>query len=181
MAGTSRSFWTAAQAWYGTHVGAQRKAKRLGVPGPKTGKLDWEADPERVKRSAAGNALLAQKLTGSAQVKVDPRLAEDMYQLAAKVVPVLRDAYDEHMGGFALKVFQSWPVASGLSKALISLEYTAQSNGIRFIGRLVSRAPYTQFIKNTPHRTLIQDPAQGVRDAIGQQVLTELQKGPGNG
>lgn len=62
------------------------------------------------------------------------------------VAPKLAAAYDKVLGRFIFDAWREWPVSTGLSKSLLDIEL--EQSGETFTGRVVSRAPYTVFIKD---------------------------------
>tara|TARA_R110000744_G_scaffold187259_9_gene306696 strand:+ start:1627 stop:2454 length:828 start_codon:yes stop_codon:yes gene_type:complete len=78
-------------------------------------------------------------------IKVDPKLAERTAKAIAKTCPIIAEPFNRHMGPLALRAFNQWPVETGLSKSLLSLEYKVDSGEIR--GVLKDAAPYAYFIR----------------------------------
>ncbi len=158
-------FWGAQSTWWSSRKDAQKKASKL-----RTG------DPVG-KRFLGAMADGAQWLTGGGQtglVRVDPRLQRDVLEILRKVAPKLIEAYEEHIGGLAQETFDSWPVKTGLSKALLSLEFVLAGDTAR--GRLVSRAPYTPYIKGQPYRTF-EAKGHNLAKTIADQALGEIVRG----
>lgn len=77
------------------------------------------------------------------------RFPAELLQLVAErieaIAPRLSAAYDSELGRFALDAWREWPVATGLSRSLLDVE--VEQRGETLHGRVVSRAPYTVFIK----------------------------------
>ena len=107
-------------------------------------------------------------------VRVPPELYEAVLEMMQAVAPALQAAYDKHLAALAFLAWKAWPVASGLSKSLLALEYEVSEGGDTFTGRIRSRAPYTVFIAGQPHRVLIENKAAAVADKIGTDALDEL-------
>lgn len=84
-----------------------------------------------------------------ALITVDPSHSLIVLDLIERIAPSLARAYERHMGDIAQAAFRDWPVRSGLSKSLLTLEYTTTGGGTRFVGRLRNRAPYAWFIRYT--------------------------------
>lgn len=119
-----------------------------------------------------GHKGLAGRFAG---IRVDPALQAIIADELARVAPALQGAFDEHLGKLAFKAWREWPVATGLSKSLLALEYSSSGTG-RFTGSLSSRAPYTVFIKGQPHR-LIDRVGLDVASRIADDALTDLARG----
>jgi len=103
-------------------------------------RANWTIRGDRYLRRYGG-------MKPDALVQVDPDLQMHVLGLIEQIAPVLGRAYDVHLGKLAQDAFRLWPVRSGLSKSLLSLEYTTSHGGIRFIGRVRNRAPYAYFIR----------------------------------
>ncbi len=163
----AEEFWSSQSAWWSGHKEAQDKARFARVESPVG------------RRFLGALADGSQFLTGGAPqtglIRVDPRLQRDLLVLIQRAAPALVAAFDEHLGGLAQAAFSQWPVRSGLSKALVSLEFTMADSTMR--GRLVSRAPYTPYIKGQPHRTLIDQKGAAVAERIAVAAIEEIVHG----
>ena len=107
-------------------------------------------------------------------VTVDPRLSRIVVDLMEGVAPRLQAAFDAHLGKLALNALREWPVMTGLSQSLLSLEYEVSDGGDTFTGRVRSRAGYTVFIAGQPHRHLIDRPGGEAADRIASDALDEI-------
>jgi len=81
-----------------------------------------------------------------ALVQVDPNFHRTIAALVERVAPTVAAAYNQHLGKVASKAFDKWPVKTGLSKSLLSLEYEVAPDGSTLTGSLRSLAPYSLFI-----------------------------------
>lgn len=160
----SRSFWAAVSSWYSSKPNARRKGERLGVmPATPGSGVAWQPNGARLLRQGGRPAGL---------IQVDRKLHDILVEMMNAVAPAVVSSYDENFGGLAIKAFREWPWDSGLSRSMLSLEYSIE--GDRFVGRFVSLAPYTMFIKGAPHRTLIDRPAVPMVMRLGDKVLDTL-------
>lgn len=164
MMGVSKAFWNASSAWFRAHKAAQAKARAEGRSPDTAGAKEarW------VQRGA--KYLRARPSLPSQLIRVDPALSQGVLDLMEAMAPQLVGAYDRELGGLAFRAWRQWPVATGLSRSLVSLEYEVQGDGT-FVGHLRSRAPYTVFIKGQPHRQLIDRPSREVATRIAEQAL----------
>lgn len=156
----SNAFWAAQVNWLGS-------AEANATAGPPSGSLGakrarWELRGEKYMRNTGiknANQL----------VRPDPALQRAVVDLIEAVAPAVVRAYDKHLGPLAAEALERWPVASGLSKSLLSLEYTTGSDGLTFKGRIVSRAPYSIFIrastKTEAEKRKAQEKAAAIRAA----------------
>jgi hypothetical protein len=160
----SRSFWGAVASWYDSKPRARAKGERLGVmPAAPGAGVAWQPNGERFFRKGGRTSSL---------IQADRKLHDILVEMVNAAAPAVVTSYDEQFGGLAIKAFREWPWASGLSRAMLSLEYTVE--GDRFVGRFVSGAPYTMFIRGAPHRTLIDRPAAPMVMRLGDKVLDIL-------
>jgi len=167
----SSAFWTASTAFWGA-ITANGRAKAKGY-NPPLSKAERKADlwTRRGEHYLRGQAGLFQRLGGSAkvQVLVDPELTQDVLRTLDRMAPAVAAVWDRHLGALALNAFRNWPVATGLSRALIQLDYIA--DGDQFVGRVKSAAPYTYFIAGSPHWKLIRTPGRALGIVLGREVL----------
>jgi hypothetical protein len=167
----SRSFWAASESWT-----AQRRKSIDTAVAAGQGRADqivrkearWQASYRRYLRAYDG---LADRFDG---IRPDPRLNDIVIGLMESIAPRLQAAYDAHLAALAFAAWRDWPVDSGLSKSLLSLEYEVSEGGDTFTGRIRSRAGYTVFIAGQPHRVLIDRPAAAVADAIATDALDDI-------
>lgn len=105
-------------------------------------------------------------------VRVDQKLQGELLKLAESVAPRLTRAMDKHLSRLAFDVWREWPVDTGLSRALLDLEYTLAPGG-RFRAVFASRAPYTMFIVHQPHR-MMERGGQFAAFAIAEEAIDDL-------
>jgi len=112
---------------------------------------EYQASPSAVRKratwSARGNRYLRASggLRRDDLVQPDPDLNRKLALLTEQAFPVVSRAFNDHLGPVAVAAFESWPVASGLSKSLLDLEY--KIDGDALVGVLVDRAPYAYYIR----------------------------------
>lgn len=164
----SEAFWAAQSAFWGA-VTKNGRAKATGY-NPPVSRAERKAElwTERGAKYLRGEPRLAAK-AGPVEVEVDPQLYRDVLAAAERMAPAVVRAWDRHLSRLAFDAWRKWPVATGLSRALIRLEYLAA--GEQYVGRVVSAAPYTYFIDGHPHRKLIAVPGKGLAPALGREVL----------
>lgn len=162
----SEAFWSAQSAFWGAVTSKGRaKADGFGVSKAERKAQLWS---ERGARYLRGEPRLAAK-AGPVTVEVDPQLYRDVMAAAERMAPSVVRIWDEHLSALAFRAWRDWPVSTGLSKALIRLEYIAA--GESYVGRITSGAPYTYFIEGRPHRRLIANPGKGQIPSMGRAVL----------
>jgi hypothetical protein len=166
--GNSDAFWSMSSAWWSSRADAQAKARGMRLGPASSGRLVELSD---------GSHWVTGGDPDHGAARMDPRLREDILVLVQRVPTVTVEAYDDRLGELAVNAFAAWPVRSGLSRAMLSLEYRAEDDGGSLRGRLSSRAPYTADIKGQPHQVLIEGPAPDVVRAIGEQIVEELARG----
>ena len=165
---TSDGFWRLQADDWSRNVRAQGKARKLRISDPVARRV-FEAIPE-------GNQWAYQDPKGQrGLIRQGPGLAEALLGLVRSIDRNLGDSYDRNLGALAIDAFREWPKASGLSASMLSLEYVAA--GKFFVGRIVSRAPYTTFIKSKPWRALLLDQGYSTTAKIATQALDEVKRG----
>ena len=78
-------------------------------------------------------------------VQPDPEVNEKILALITRAYPLIADSFNRHLGTLAVRMFDDWPVLSGLSKSLLDLEYDVTDTTLG--GSVVCRAPYAYFIR----------------------------------
>jgi hypothetical protein len=179
-----RDFWQMQDAW--TRAAVARQAKRETVD-PVTGRtvaikakyglfskarrvgVTLPATPEEPRPPTD---IVITWGTGERDrlITVDPRLGDIVTQMMNAITPHMMRVYDTRLGALAFKAAKGWPVTTGLSRALLSFEYTVLPGPI-FVGTIRSGAPYTRFIADQPFRELIDQPGRGVALRMAEEVL----------
>lgn len=116
-----------------------------------------------------------------ALVQVDPAIQETILRMIEVAAPALAAGYNRHLIPVAEAAFDRWPVASGLSKSLLGLDFAVLPDGATFRGRVRDTAPYAWLIRWS-HRTaygsvvraLVFDPGAKAADRIAADALKEL-------
>lgn len=115
----------------------------------------FKANPKAVRKKAdwkiRAQNYIKQGMRGintEDMVTVDPALQRKVIGWIEQVAPTVAAAYNKHLTPVAERAFKYWPVASGLSKSLLALEFAIEGDGSVFVGRIVNRAPYAWFIKS---------------------------------
>lgn len=164
----SEAFWSAQSAFWGT-VTKNGRAKAAGYT-PPVARAERKAElwSERGAQYLRGQKHLAAK-AGAFSVEVDPQLYRDVMAAVERLAPAVVAAWDLHLSRLAFSAWRQWPVSTGLSRALIRLEYVA--DGEQYVGRVTSAAPYTYFIEGHPHRKLLALPGKQMIPKMGRDVL----------
>lgn len=99
-----------------------------------------------------------------------------------QIAPALAVAYDRHLRPIAINAFNRWPVKSGLSKSLLTVEYRQDNHG--FWATVKNEAPYAGFIKfprkkkppgaTTVYRHWVKEPVKRAIPLIAQEAKEEL-------
>ena len=173
----STKFWNASEAWWRSRLAAQQKNAAEG---------NVRADVDAARKEAKWKKLDISKYFRSGRkpnqlsmIRVDPGLQTQLLDAVGAVQPEVVRAFDEVLPGLVTEAWKKWPVATGLSRSLLSLEYSAQ--GDRFIGTIASRAPYTYFIKGHPHRALLDQPGENAAKQIGVRIVVYAARAMGKG
>lgn len=166
----ANKFWTASEAWYQSRVAAQTKARGMGLQ-----RSTELAAKEARWRTNAKKYMKHYRTLPDQLIRVDVELQRDLLQMMEAAAPKLVAAFDRHLPALAFKAWRNWPVSSGLSRSLVGLEYSLQ--GEYFVGSVRSAAPYTVFIKDQPHRTLIDEPGKAIAERIALEAIDDLARG----
>ena len=134
----SERFWSASEAWTNARRASQTAA------GAKSGSM--ERVEARWRISAKSYLRGTPSLADRAWVYPGPEAARDAARLIEGVAPQVQEVMDEVLASALFEAWRNWPVASGLSKSLLTVVWTA--NGTELRGTLVSGAPYTTFIES---------------------------------
>lgn len=168
---TARAFRDARDAWWSARTsakaGATSDASKVAAQARRKEER-WTLSGKRYLRAYKG-------LDGKLFRYPDEllRLTEDLIE---GIAPKLARAFDKRLGRVAFDAWSKWPVSTGLSKSLIDLEY--EQRGDQFIGRVVSRAPYTVFVnRGQTYKELIKVPG---REAA-RKILDDLARDDGKG
>lgn len=131
----SERFWSAQAAWTSATVKAQGGAST----GLVRKEARWRLSAERYLRTLPSLATRAWIDPGPDSARIAAQLIEGISEEVIKVMdPILARAITE--------AWKDWPVASGLSKSLLILIWTA--DGDTLIGTLRNGAPYATLIRS---------------------------------
>ncbi len=126
-------------------------------------RVRWEAKGKRYLR---GTTLPFDK---QGMVRVDERLQEKVLDLMNQVAPDVAEAFEKEVVPVAERAVDKWPVDTGLSRALISLRFSATDSTLT--GTLRSRAPYTVFInKGQTWRSLLDRPWKAATSRVEARI-----------
>jgi hypothetical protein len=163
----SNAFWQARNAWTASRKEAQAKSGKVHANLDLSRKADqWAA--------RGAHYLRGRPDIGEWMRRQDAGVEKFAERLATLMPAALAKAYDQQIAPVAFNAWRKWPVASGLSKSLIDVQYGQR--GDDFSGRIVSGAPYTFFISGQPYRELIGQFKAHLVIAIGQQWAFEMAK-----
>jgi hypothetical protein len=155
----ANAFWNARDAWWSSRKKTTTQQK--GAPNAVAHEARWDGRAEKYLASFKGLH------TAFPGLKLDPKIYEDVADLIRAVAPALVHAMDHHLTALAFNAWRNWPVKTGFSKSRIDLQF--QADGDQFIGTVASLAPYTVFIQDHPHRTLLEKPSL----AVAQKILVD--------
>ncbi len=167
MWGQSNDFWNTRDEWARSVRSGQAKARTQGRALPPTlqSKANYWKSYTRRMSAVRGRS-------GVVSFDVDPGYTRLVQDLLGQIAPQLASAYDRELSRVMLDAFHQWPVWSGLSKASLDLGFE-QISDTEVAGVLGCRAPYTTYIKNSPHLRLIRTPAL----VAGSRILEGLNLG----
>lgn len=168
----SEAYWRASKAWYEQRRAAQSKSKGLRV------QVDIRAQEARWTTKGAHYLRNRPGLMRDRWMERDGReLSAEVLRLIAEIVPEVVQGMDQVLGPAALDVWKKWPVSSGLSKSLLRLSYRAEGEAL--VGELASMAPYTTFIRGTPHLAILRArmDTSGGADRVLADVLERMKAG----
>lgn len=108
-------------------------------------------------------------------IQFDPTLQDRVMSMIASAAPAVAEAFNRHYGRIAIDALKAWPVDTGLSKALVFLEYTQNDAG-QFVASLGCRAPYAYYIQSPGSIALelIFRPGQAVADQVAAEIAGEI-------
>lgn len=173
---SSEAYWSAARSWAAanatrTRTRAKAAKEHIETRGQLQARVrNWESATRIVTTGTASDAP---------GIHVSPQLSAICGEMLARVAPALAEAYDRHLALLAFSAWRDWPVASGLSKSLLSLRYE-QIGAEYFTGSITSQAPYTRYIQGQPFRTLIDAKGNATAAAIGNDAVAEIAAGAAN-
>lgn len=137
-------------------------------PSQVEGKAVWNNDGAELLGAIRG-------ATGAA-VSVDPGIQKMILTIMASAAPAVANAINADLVPVAQRAFSAWPVKSGLSKSLLSLEIGIGGDGKSIEASIINRAPYAGFIdKGRLVRRLVFQPAEEAADAMVDRILKDLQ------
>lgn len=170
MAGfaTVRAFTSARDAWWSSRLAGSATLGKL----EDAGRVGRMARAKERRWSVAGKRYLrAYRGLDGQLIRVPAALLDMVSRRIEAIAPALAEVYDRRLGRLAFDAWSAWPVQTGLSRSLIDVELEQQ--GETFIGRVVSRAPYTVFIKSggsNVYQDLLRKPGR----SIAVQMASDL-------
>lgn len=169
---TSSAFRSARDSWWSSRMSAKSDAFSDGA------KVAARAKRKEERWKLYGRSYMRHYATLSGGlIRFPPELAAMVERQIESIAPRMARAFDKHLGKLAQDAWDNWPVGTGLSRSLLDIEY--EQRGETFIGRVISRAPYTTFIKSggsSPYQELLKKPGAGV----AKLIVDELAKDKGD-
>lgn len=161
-----RGFLSARDAWWSARRSEARGSTRgrtptLGAAGLKEGR--WKL--------AGKSYLRAYTLPTGALVRFPAELLDAVAEQISAIAPKLAAAYDQELGALVEAAWDGWPTDTGLSKSLLDVEL--EQRGEVLVGRVVSRAPYTVFIRDSAgyaYQRLLRAPGRGAAARIASAM-----------
>jgi hypothetical protein len=133
----SERFWSATQAWTAATVAAQASGPRSRSLSAKG--MRWRLRADRYLRNLP-------QIQKRAWVAPGPDAARDASRLITTVSDDVIAVMDPIVADATFAVWKDWPVATGLSKSLLTLVWTEE--GDTLVGSIVSGAPYSTLIQS---------------------------------
>ena len=69
-------------------------------------------------------------------------------QWIEQVAPAHASALNRHLSPVAVAAFRDWPIDTGMSKSLLSLDYVVAGDGSGYRAQITNRAPYANYIRS---------------------------------
>lgn len=134
-------------------------------------RAQWEERGQRYMRGHGG-------VRPGQLVSVDPALQQKVLGLMAQVAPTLAAAFERHLVPVAERAWDAWPVLTGLSKSLLTLEFQVEGGGSRFRGSIRNRAPYAVFIGHDRYTkgAVVRDLVWGPGEAAAKEIARDADK-----
>lgn len=165
----SEAFWRARDSWYTSRLAAQSKARGLRANVDiRRQRAKWEANAARYLRGKHAHLYDPDWMSTNGA-----EFSREILALIGDAQPETAAALDHVASQVAFDVWREWPVSSGLSKSMLDLQYSVKGGDL--VATLASRAPYTTFIKDQPHRRLM-DAAMAARGGMDARVATLMER-----
>ena len=143
----------------------------LGIRGLKPGAIQKQA----LWKNRGAHYLRGTNFRSDATITVDPASQRQILSLIGDVAPSIAAAFVKNLVPLAERAQREWPVKTGLSQALVSLEFTVTPDGKSFIGEVRNRAPYAFFINRARTvKSLIFEPGERVARVMATELLDQV-------
>lgn len=141
----SQKFWAASDAGF-SRVASSPELARVWN---KWVSLSRQPDRRKKQYRFVDTRLSTLPATGATAlaIRLDPTFRNILVDIDNKVTAGVVEELDRYMASVAFNAWRKWPVDSGFSKALISLEYIQTTPGV-IVGELHSNAWYSFYIKS---------------------------------
>lgn len=141
------------------------------------GSLSKGAIEKRAQWEDRGDRYLRRRGVGQRLkdwVRVDPGLQQQAADRMSRLAPALGRAFTRRLVPVAEHAQASWPVKSGLSRALLSLVFLERGPG-RFAAELTNPAPYAHLINGGDTADeLVFGPGRRAMELIADDVAKEF-------
>ncbi len=129
---------------------------------------------ERAELRITNPEVIVMPLSRKGSIRVDPDIKDTVKGLIDGLAPMVGKAFDLHFMPYAEFMFRTWPVKTGKSKALLTVEYDVRGGGDELVAFLESGAVYTRWIhKGKQIRKMCEE---GMKAA--NAIAAELERGP---
>jgi hypothetical protein len=130
-------------------------------------RAQWEKSGERYLRSYP-------TMPRGSLITVDPAIRRMSAELIEQAFPAIAAAFNRHLVPVAERAFGEWPVLTGLSKSLLSLDFVYDED-TTISGTIRCTAPYTFFIyKGKAARDLVFTPGERAADQMARELADNL-------
>lgn len=116
-----------------------------GSPGPDAGKDKTYFD-QRVKLTITAPGAVVLPISRKGSIRLDPNIQSIVNELIEQLAPTVGHAFDAHFMPYAERIYDTWPVKSGHSRGLLSVEYDVRGGGAELVAFIESGAKYTRWI-----------------------------------
>jgi len=139
-------------------------------------------DPQAIQKRARWSQRGAYYMRGvgspprGSGIQLDPAITKTVLGFLKREAPAVAAAFETHLVPVALNAQRYWPVKTGLSRALLTLEFSA-AGGSKFVAVIRNTAPYAFYInKFSTVRDLIFRPGEAAAAKIADTLADELVK-----
>jgi len=174
--------------WRASDAGFTRVATDPAMRGRYARWVNLSRQPER-RRTAyrfISNRLsvLPRNPSKALAIRLDPSFRTVLLDTSLAAAPIVSSEVDTGMASLAFNAWRRWPVKTGFSKALLSLEYASNDPGV-LVASMHSNAWYTFYIKSRKSglggaqvwRELIFNAADSRIEAAAERIADRIASG----